>query len=78
MLLSLQIRSVSKVLVNETVEWVSFLMEDGQVTVYGGHAPVMGQVLEGQVRYKTGKVEKSLEISKGFAHITNEKVVILV
>lgn len=73
MLLSLQVRSVSKVLVDEAVEWVSFFMEDGQVTIYEGHAPIIGQVLEGELRYKTEKDVRNLEISKGFAHVTNKK-----
>ncbi len=77
-MLLLHVKDVSKVLVEKHVEWVSFFMEEGQVTIYAGHEPIMGRVFQGFLKYKLGKDIKSIEILEGFVHVTNEKVVILI
>jgi F0F1-type ATP synthase epsilon subunit len=75
----LEVRSLEEIFIKEHVEWASFPMQQGQVTIYAGHAPIMGEVIEGELKYGVVSGEiKSILIGSGFAQVHQDRVILLV
>lgn len=74
----LEVRESKKILLNQSVEWASFDLSQGRVTIYPGHTPIMGEVMPGELIYHANGEEHTLPLTKGFAHITPEQTILLV
>jgi F-type H+-transporting ATPase subunit epsilon len=75
--LQLDIATPERLLVGESVEFVTAPGSEGEFGVLPGHCPFLTSLRQGSVRYQTGGKTVELQISGGFAHVANDHVIIL-
>src|SRR5438067_4484960 len=75
--LQLQIVSVDRSLVNETVDEVEIPGADGYFGVLPGHTPLLAVLGAGELWYRQGQEKHYLVIAFGFAEVQPERVTIL-
>ena len=75
--LQLQIVSVDRSLVNETVDEVEIPGADGYFGVLPGHTPLLAVLGAGELWYRQGQQKHYLVIAFGFAEVQPERVTIL-
>lgn len=56
---------------------VSARSVDGEVGILPGHAPVLGLLVAGEVRIKSGSGTETVTIDSGFLSVDNDRVVIV-
>lgn len=77
--LKLTIVSQEKKLLETTVESVTAMTTQGEVTILARHIPIFTQLVTGELRYTIDGVEQSVVISNGFLTVSpNNDVVIMV
>jgi F-type H+-transporting ATPase subunit epsilon len=75
--IQLQIVSVDRSLVNETVDEVEIPGYDGYFGVLPGHTPLLAVLQIGELWYRQGQEEHYLSIAFGFAEVLPDRVTIL-
>ena len=75
--IQLQIVSVDRSLVNETVDEVEIPGDDGYFGVLPGHTPLLAMLHVGELWYRQGAEKHYLLIAFGFAEIQPDRVTIL-
>ncbi len=77
MTLQLAIVTPEKTVLNESVDSVIIPMIDGEAGVLAGHAPTIGRLGFGILRFPGSGGEKRLYIDGGFVQIANDQVNVL-
>ena len=72
-----ELATPTRMLISADVEEVVAPGTEGYFGVWPGHAPFLTTLGSGEVCYKTGRDEKCLAVSGGFAEVTGERVIIL-
>src|SRR6267143_2881783 len=75
--LELQIVSVDRSLVNETVDEVEIPGADGYFGVLPGHTPLLAVLGAGELWYRQGQEKHYFAIAFGFAEVQPDRVTIL-
>src|SRR5476651_2790370 len=75
--IQLQIVSVDRSLVNETVDEVEIPGFDGYFGVLPGHTPLLAVLQVGELWYRQGQEKHYLSIAFGFAEVQPDRVTIL-
>lgn len=70
----LKVITPNELVVNEEVDEVVAPGELGEFGVLPGHIPLISTLLNGELRYKQGGVERKLEIEGGIADVRDDKV----
>ncbi len=74
----LEIITPEQVAYTNQAECVTVPSTMGQLGILPKHIPLFAQLIEGELKIKTGKDELFLAIGGGFLEVTKEKVMILV
>ena len=75
--IQLQIVSVDRSLVNETVDEVEIPGDDGYFGVLPGHTPLLGTLQVGELWYRQGQEKHYLLIAFGFVEVQPDRVTVL-
>jgi F-type H+-transporting ATPase subunit epsilon len=75
--LHLQIVTPDKRLVSEDVDQVQIPGKSGYLGVLPGHAPLLSELMIGEISYTKGGTTQYLAVSWGFAEVLPDKVTIL-
>jgi len=75
--LRLELATPTRLVVSDTVDEVVVPGVDGYFGVLPGHAPLLALVGAGEVTYRSGREERHLAVSGGFAEVGGERVTIL-
>ena len=75
--LQLDIATPDCLLVSEAVEQVTAPGSEGEFGVLPGHCLFLSSLRQGTVRYQSGGKTAEVQISGGFAHVANDRVIIL-
>ena len=75
--LTIEIATPTRLLVSETVDEIVIPGSQGYFGVLPGHAPFLTTVGIGELMYRIGRDEHYLAVSKGFAEVRNDKVIVL-
>ena len=73
----LQIITTSGVVYDGRVSYVNLPLEGGSVGILAHHAPLLGAVTEGVVRYTRGDEEHYIAVSHGVVHVADNEVTVL-
>ena len=76
--LLLSVLTPEELLYEGSVRWAQIPLEDGLIGIWPGHAPLMGAVVAGEVRYATAKGEGSVAVEGGVLRVDAERCVVLV
>lgn len=76
--LSLLILSAEEVLYSGPAFWVEVPLLDGLIGIWPGHAPFVGAMARGVVRYQTTADTQELPVGSGALRVTSEQCVVLV
>lgn len=69
--LKLVVVSQEKKLTDESVNYVTAVTSEGEITILPGHIPLFSKLVTGELRYGETGQEKSIIISKGFLTVGN-------
>jgi len=72
-----ELATPTRMLISADVEEVVAPGTEGYFGVWPGHAAFLTTLGSGEVCYRTGRNEKCLAVSGGFAEVTGERVIIL-
>jgi len=75
--LRLDIAVPERLLVSEEVDLVIAPGREGEFGVLPGHSPFLSSLRQGAIRYQRAGRATTIEISGGFAHVANDRVIIL-
>ena len=75
--LTLELATPMRLVVAETVDQVVAPGSEGYFGVLPGHAPLLTTLGIGELTYRTGRDERHVFVSGGFAEVRNDKVIIL-
>ena len=75
--LTLEIATPTRQVVAETVDEIVIPGSQGYFGVLPGHAPFLTTLGIGELMYRIGRDEHHLAVSKGFAEVRNDKVIVL-
>jgi len=75
--LHLQIVTPDKQLVSEEVDQVQIPGKSGYLGVLPGHAPLLTELMIGEISYTHGATTQYVAVSWGFAEVLHDKVTIL-
>jgi len=75
--LKLELATPSRPVVSEEADEVIIPGFDGYFGVLPGHAPLLAMLGAGEVTYRTGRAERHLAVSGGFAEVESDRVTIL-
>ncbi len=75
--LQLAIVTPDKMVVKETADEVQIPGKAGYLDVLPGHAPLITELMIGEIAYKHGGVTEYLSVAWGFAEVLPDKVTIL-
>ncbi|MEM6360407.1 MAG: ATP synthase F1 subunit epsilon [Bacteroidota bacterium] len=73
----LEIVTPAKKVFEGEVSAVTFPGVDGQFQVLNDHAPLVSTLKAGQMKYKNGKGESTIEITGGVVEVLHNKVIVL-
>jgi|YNPNPStandDraft_1061719.scaffolds.fasta_scaffold16984_2 F-type H+-transporting ATPase subunit epsilon len=76
--LLLSILTPEELLYEGLVRWVQVPLEDGLIGIWPGHAPLVGAVGAGEVRYATAEAEGRVPVEGGVLRVDAERCVVLV
>ena len=75
--LTLEVATPSRLVVSESVDEVVVPGSEGYFGVLPGHAPLLATLGIGMLTYRIGRDEFRLALSRGFAEVRNDKVIVL-
>jgi F-type H+-transporting ATPase subunit epsilon len=75
--LRLELATPTRLVVTEEADEVVLPGSDGYFGVLAGHAPLLALLGVGEVMYRTGRTERYLAVSGGFAEVGPDHVTIL-
>jgi F-type H+-transporting ATPase subunit epsilon len=75
--IQLEIVTPDKLLVRESADEVQIPGKAGYLDVLPGHAPLITELMIGEISYKHGGVTEHLSVAWGFAEVLPDKVTIL-
>jgi F-type H+-transporting ATPase subunit epsilon len=75
--LTLEVATPSRLVVSESVDEVVVPGSEGYFGVLPGHAPLLATLGIGVLTYRIGRDEFHLAVSRGFAEVRNDKVIVL-
>ena len=75
--LHLQIVTPDKQLVNEDADQVQIPGKSGYLGILPGHAPLLSELMPGEIMYSRGGKTQYIAVSWGFVEVLPEKVTIL-
>ena len=75
--LTLELATPSRMVIAETVDEVVIPGSQGYFGVLPGHAPLLATLGIGELTYRTGREERHVAVSGGFAEVRNDKVIVL-
>jgi F-type H+-transporting ATPase subunit epsilon len=75
--IELEIVTPEKLLVRESAEEVQIPGKAGYLEVLPGHAPLITELMIGEIAYKHGGTTERLSVAWGFAEVLPDKVTIL-
>jgi F-type H+-transporting ATPase subunit epsilon len=75
--LRLELATPTRLVVSEQADEVVVPGVDGYFGVLPGHAPLLALVGAGEVMYRTGRAERYLAVTGGFAEVGPDRVTIL-
>lgn len=75
--LTLELATPTRMVVAETVDEVVVPGSEGYFGVLPGHAPLLATLGIGELTYRTGREERHVAVSGGFAEVRNDKVIVL-
>ena len=75
--LQLDIATPEQLLISTSAEMVTAPGSEGEFGVLPGHCLFLSSLRQGSVRYQVDGQTTVLEISGGFAHVANDRVIIL-
>lgn len=76
--LNLKVVSQERALLQETVDSVTAVTTQGEITILPGHIPLFTKLDTGELIYREGKEEHSIVISKGFLTLNgNDELTIM-
>ncbi|MEM1405664.1 MAG: ATP synthase F1 subunit epsilon [Bacteroidota bacterium] len=73
----LEIVTPAKKVFEGEVSVITFPGVDGQFQVLNDHAPLVSTLKAGQMKYKDGKNESTIEITGGVVEVLHNKVIVL-
>jgi F-type H+-transporting ATPase subunit epsilon len=73
----LEIVTPDKLMVNETADEVQIPGKSGYLDVLPGHAPLITELMIGEIAYKHAGTTQRLSVAWGFAEVLPDKVTIL-
>ncbi len=74
----LQIVTPSAIVVDETVGYVRLPLEGGSIGVLHGHAPLIGALEAGVVKYTRGGMDRYAAVGRGVVKVASDEVSVLV
>ncbi|MBQ2062712.1 MAG: F0F1 ATP synthase subunit epsilon [Oscillospiraceae bacterium] len=74
----LQIVTPAEIVVDQQARYVRLPLEGGSIGVLHGHAPLLGAVTAGVLKYSCGDRDFYAAVGDGVAHVTGEEVTVLV
>lgn len=75
--LQLHVVSQERELIQTTVESVTAMTIEGEVTILPGHIPLFTKLAAGELRFSSNKKEESLVVSQGFLTVGQDNSVII-
>lgn len=66
--------SPERTLFDGLVDSVTFPGEDGSFAVLRDHAPLISSLVQGQLKYRQGETEKTIDIAGGFVEVNANRV----
>jgi F-type H+-transporting ATPase subunit epsilon len=75
--MQLEIATPDRQVARETVDAVTIPGKNGYLGVLPGHSPLLSELRPGELSYKHGTVTHSLAVSRGFAEVLPDRVIIL-
>ncbi len=73
-----QLVSPEAILFDGEAEMVSCRTTDGEIAFLNGHAPVLGELIPGDVKIRsTGEADKTIRVEGGFVEVKNNNVILL-
>jgi F-type H+-transporting ATPase subunit epsilon len=75
--LTLELATPSRLVVSAEVDEVVIPGSQGYFGVLPGHAPLLATLGIGELTYRVGREEYHVAVSRGFAEVLNDKVIIL-
>jgi F-type H+-transporting ATPase subunit epsilon len=75
--LTLEIATPTRLVATESVDEIVIPGSQGYFGVLPGHAPFLTTLGIGELMYRTGREERYLAVSGGFAEVRNDKVIVL-
>lgn len=75
--LTLELATPTRMVVAETVDEVVVPGSEGYFGVLPGHAPLLATLGIGELTYRSGRDERHVAVSGGFAEVRNDKVIVL-
>lgn len=75
--LTLELATPTRMVVAETVDEVVVPGSEGYFGVLPGHAPLLATLGIGELTYRSGREERHVAVSCGFAEVRNDKVIVL-
>ena len=73
----LEIVTQDRLVVKETADEVQIPGKSGYMDVLPGHAPLITELMIGEIKYKQGGTTQHLSVAWGFAEVLPDKVTIL-
>ncbi|TAK03709.1 ATP synthase F1 subunit epsilon [Patescibacteria group bacterium] len=78
MSLSLKIVTPERVAYEATVDSITAMTQDGEITVLPGHAPLVSALRPGEARVKVGADESFLALSTGFLQVRPDNEIVII
>ena len=78
--IALSVVTPQRQLLSIDTQWVELPATSGQMRALPGHAPTLGELGAGQVRYQSAgadAAEHSLQVSGGFFEVLGDKITLL-
>ena len=75
--LTLELATPTRMVVADTVDEVVVPGSEGYFGVLPGHAPLLATLGIGELTYRSGREERHVAVSGGFAEVRNDKVIVL-
>lgn len=76
--LSLKVVSQERTLLNASVDSVTAVTTQGEITILPGHIPLFTKLDTGELVYRTDKLQHSIVISKGFLTIAPDNEITII
>jgi len=75
--LHLHVVSQEKELIHTTVESLTAMTIEGEVTILPGHIPLFTKLSPGELRFSSNQKEESIVVSQGFLTVSHDNSIII-